>query len=461
MARSNRSTTSRRFGQDSSGTDQPFSGRFKPCHCRRSFYFYDGHNKVKYEYLGGDKPITKLPLGEDDAERILPIGALSEDDSAIGPWLLGEKIVEQQRRVFTEAGRPWVEFQLVLWRGEMNQVTLRVDPETRLPVYLLAASSKGSKKHVKWVFDYPEDGPVDIFALGVSRDVKIDNRMPADNVLTVLTAMAASRASIGDFQLLVGQSHGYPSSVVYRKGNKWRVDSWRPQVAIDSLPSGLPEQEMHKWLKEQLQLAQPMPLFVCDGQTVWENASFDPKEKPRWQVSQHTAPQDLMSGQGLGTLSKAPGAKIASLLFPDLSPKPGWGFEFDSKPPDAPDCLLIRQSAETTLPDMTAHEWYYVDPTKGYAVVRAELFTLRTGAPANPKDATALQTVKMESFRQSTQGFWYPTVVRGMMPVFAGNNPPGQDQTQPLTSMTRYCFDFNTDLPDSLFSVDDVAAPRN
>jgi hypothetical protein len=426
-----------------------------------SHYFNDGRTKAKYEYRVGDKAITKLPLGEDNAQRILPLDALSQDTSAIGPWLFGtEKIIEQNRREITEAGKTWIEFQMVLWRGEMNHVTLRVDPATRLPIYLLQTSPKDKTKSSMWEFDYPTDGPADIYALGVPKEVKIDDRMPPDNVQRVIDAMAASRARIGNFRLIVGQSASYSSSVVYRKGNRWRIDSWRPQVAIDSMPEASKEQDWGQWFEEQLQLSKSMPFYVCDGKSVWENRSFQPGEEPRWKLSQHTAPQDLMSGEGLGSLPSGPNVKIASLLFPDLSPKRGWGFEFDLEPADAPGFVLLKRSAQTTRPDgALGHEWFFVDPAKGYAVVRAELFTLPPDTPSEPAASQVRQTISMEDFHESPQGFWYPTVVHNTS-HFAANNSRGQGAIQPLKTMVRYHFDFDADLPDSLFTIDDRQLPN-
>ncbi len=216
-----------------------------------------------------------------------PRSALAADDRTIGPWLLGtEKIVRQQRREVSEGGKTWIEFELVLWRGEMNHATLRVDPETRLPVYLLSFSPQDKDKSAKWVFDYPSDGPSDIYALGVSRDVKIDDQMPAENVQKVLAAMAASRSRIGDFRLIVDQSPVFASSVVYRKGGKWRVDTWRAQPTLK--PHGRPaERDWDQWLAAQ----SPMPLYVCDGATVWENKNVLPGQTPRWLPSEQVAPR--------------------------------------------------------------------------------------------------------------------------------------------------------------------------
>ncbi len=409
-----------------------------------SFLFYDGREKVKYEHRSGDKMVTRLPLGEEDAQRVLPTDALSLGKSTIGPWLMGtEKIVGQKRREFTEEGKTWIEFQLVLWRGEMNHATLRVDPETRLPVYLLAVSPKDDTKTSKWVFDYPSDGPADIYALGVSRDTKIDDLMPADNVQRMVAAMVDARASIGDFRMIVDQSPHLGSSVVYRKGNKWRVDSWRARSTLEA-PAG---RDWTKWLE----LQQPVPLYICDGTSVWQNASVLPGEAARWNVIQQIAPQDLMSGEGLGMLSGAPGAKFASLVYPDLSPKRGWDFEFDANPVDAPGCVLLKRSARVTWPmGAVGHEWYYLDPAKKYAVVRAELFNLPPDVPINPEAAGRhRQTIRLEEYHESPQGFWYPTVVQNTMANLSSER---------AVEAANWHFAFDLDLPDSLFIVN--AAPQ-
>ncbi len=95
-----------------------------------------------------------------------------------------------------------------------------------------------------------------------------------------------------------------------------------------------------------------------------------------------------MSGDGLGMLSAVPMAKFASLVYPDLSPKRGWEFAFETKPAEAPGQVLLKRSTGVTWPqDALGHEWYYLDPSKGYAVVRAELFNLPRDVPANPRAA--------------------------------------------------------------------------
>ena len=94
--------------------------------------FCDGPNRSKYERHGSRQPIMKLPLGDMNAEKILPIEALSQDQEAISPWVLGmDKIVAQSRSEVTEDGKTWIDFHLVVSRLHNNQGTLRVDPKTK------------------------------------------------------------------------------------------------------------------------------------------------------------------------------------------------------------------------------------------------------------------------------------------------------------------------------------------
>ena len=47
------------------------------------------------------------------------------------------------------------------------------------PVYLLAESPTGDVPPIKWEFDYPDEGPTDIYAMGVPRGTEIDDQMPS------------------------------------------------------------------------------------------------------------------------------------------------------------------------------------------------------------------------------------------------------------------------------------------
>lgn len=416
------------------------------------FIFIDGRKQAKFEYRTKQKHVAKMAMRDEDKRLASPNDYLSQ-----GIWLFGtEKVVSQTRREVKEDGKNWIEFDLVFWRGDMNLGTLRVNPETRLPIYLVLRSRTDGTKSTRFDYTYPTDGPADIYALGVPADKKIDDRMPSKEAMRVFDAVAASRARIGDFRLIVIPNSGTHSLIVWRKGDRWRID-WcepegQPRAAIkppDGMGWGDPS-------IEKLKLSWVGPMYFCDGQKVFENTNlkeviprrrFENSQPPKpvaWKPV-NIAPQDLLSGDNFTGSSWGPAhkARFVSLLYPDLSPVPGWGFELDSQPNGVPGCVLIKRSASiATETPQVGHEWYYLDPTKGHAVVQVELFNL----PANvdPTSAKDRQTTYLEDFKKSPQGFWYASVIRD---TWRG-------------STTHYHFDFGAALPDSLFVMDEASKSK-
>jgi len=438
-------------------------------HANNRAVFIDGRERARYEYRARSKRIEKTALTEQDARLVAPVDYVSQ-----GLWLFGtERVVSQQRREVREPGKNWIDFDLVFWRGDLNLGTLRVDPETRLPVSLVFRSRTDAKRSMSYDCTYPGTGPADIYALGVPPETKIDDRTPPKETLRVLDAIAASRARIGDFRLVVaelkaGQNRAPDNFIVWRKGDRWRIDrcgsenqSGRTAKPPDGRGWGDP-------FLEKLKLSWQGPLYLCDGRTVHQNANMwrlrsdAPEAGTKWQRTEDTEPQYLLSGDRAGTQYR-----IASLVYPDLTWFLGSGFEFDPRPPAPamPGCVLIKCSAEmNTREPMVAHEWYYLDPTKGYAVVRKELFELPVNAPADPITTPGRRTVRLEDYQLSPQGFWYPgTVLRSNVDLDdTPERGPGANQkdgpgVRYHSSITHYHFDFNVPLPDSLFVMDEAS----
>jgi len=424
----------------------------------RFFQFVDGRERAKYEYFGG--AIVKRPLGEEDAGRVLPMDALSRDEDAIGPWLFGRvKIVDQERREVMEGGKRWIEFQMVLFPGKANQATLRVDPETRLPVYLFVTSPDDASLSHKWEFDYPEDGPTDIYALGVPREAKIDDRMPSDEAQRLFDAMAASRAMIGDFRLMVAEDEEDRVFIVCRKGDRWRVDVCG---GLDPREPAV-DQAVSDWFAELLKRSNPIPLYICDGKTVYRNPSLgrSAEEDVQWRkVGRYVAPQELMSVGWVNYtgLAFAPYVKLWELVYPDLTPDGDATFELDRRPPDAPGCVLTKRSCEMTDRSVW-HEWCYIAPAKGHAVVRAEIFGVPANTPPDPEASTERWSMRMEDFRQTTSGLWYPTVLRNTGFVVDREDEMAGRKPTPRTTTVYYHMDCDADLPDSLFTIGDAQVP--
>ena len=349
-----------------------------------------------------------------------------------------------------------MDFKLVLWRGGMDRTTLRVNPKTRLPVYVLLTSSTDPQVSIKWRFDYPATGPSDIYALGVPPETYIEDRMPGEDGMRVFDAMAASRARIGDFRMIAMQRGSI--YVAWRKGDRWRIDQYRPKRG-KLHPTAEPKQgqSWDEWLEEQLAVCEQIPLFACDGAAVYRNSQRPPVagEPVVWEASRDAAPQDFLSSEPSSSRPVS-NLNIASLLYPDLLPKVGFEVEFDWKPADAPHLVVIKRSAQLASPEpLVGHEWYYVDPAKGYAVVRAELFNLPPDVPADPNAAFSRQTILLEGFKQSPQGFWYASTVHNSVPIVAADGValPAGKAAKDSKSVIRYRLDFSSPIDDSLFEI--------
>src|SRR5262249_53382381 len=139
-----------------------------------------------------------------------------------------------------------------------------------------------------------------------------------------------------------GSPGGY---IVWRKGDRWRIDVCDSESGPDQKAEPPDGRGWGDPFIEKLKLSWRGPLYLCDGRTVYKNANLPARsvEKPKadakdaipiaWQRAERIAPRDLLSGEGLGSMPYAFKVKIASMVYPDLSPARGWAFEFDPRPP--------------------------------------------------------------------------------------------------------------------------------
>ncbi len=287
------------------------------------------------------------------------------------------------------------------------------------------------------------------------RGVTVNAHLLATDVQQVLDGMAASRDKFGDFHAIVAtESNRYalPTYLVWRKQDRWRIDTTSPGDIAD-VPATLPEgQDWNQWWKKRLQRSRILPWYVCDSRTVYRNVGDPNTQQVAWTPAESIAPPALMSGDRSSGLPDW--VRVPHLIYPDLTPQPGWGFEFEPAAADAPGCALLKISANlATAEPMKAHEWYWIDPAKGYAVVRCERFNLPADMAPGPDQFAMGQSLRMEQFRQAPAGAWYPEIVResiAMPPAKIGGrvNP-----RQRVEGSVRYFFDFDAELPDTLFEV--------
>ena len=143
--------------------------------------FLDIRSGVRYEYDSQKKKLYRLSLSDDAAkeaaEELESAGGLFEaifrgDAIREGVFSPRFRIVKQRQRTVTEQGRQWILYELELQRESdgpepppTEAVEIRVDPEKMLPDLMILTPGK---LKMECAFDYPDEGPADIYAPGGS-----------------------------------------------------------------------------------------------------------------------------------------------------------------------------------------------------------------------------------------------------------------------------------------------------
>jgi hypothetical protein len=412
--------------------------------------FANGRERAKYEYTPGRRwEIWKFPLGDKLEREIVPWNAVGQGREGIGPWLFGnEAILGQQRKDVMENGKRMIEYELLM-HGE-RKIILRVDPQTRLPVYLtMPPIDKGGVLR-RWEFYYPEDGPRDIYAMGVPRDAPLNDLMPQPEVAKMLDAMAESRRLIGDYRMTVKSEENF-SFVVWRKGERWRADSCLARTLDMPQPVG---KAWDEWWKTRLEAGDAHLFYVCDGKKVMFNAATGGRKermKQKWESEKWFGPSELLDPNA-GTMGG--GQNIVREAFPDLAPRPGTAYEFVKEPAEGPPGFVLVKTCALTTDGKVSHLWSRLDPKKGYAQIQRISFGVRRDEKSpTPERAEEYSTIFLDDYQQSPQGFWYPGKIRTVRFARKKGEVPEAKPVQISEEVRRYEFNFEAELPDSLFSI--------
>ena len=400
----------------------------------------DAEQRVKYTVSRNSEAITAWPLDELDPGPPFSLSQLTPENKLLGRWLLQSgRIVNQKSREVVVDGTAWNEIEFGLVANGFSRGILRVDPATKRPSLLVIEPEDDRNGSTQWGFDYPNEGPAIVARLKDPRATVIqDHRLPADKQ-NILDAIAANRRRIEDFRMIVVDENE-SVTVVCRKADRWRVDTYRVSADFWDSSEGTPDDEWEARIEAYIKDSQISQSIVSDGSTVYEWKQ-PTKKKPdqTWQLSKRISPLDLMSAHANSRLPT--NACLAARRFPDLTPRPDDEFGFDSNPIEMPSCLLFKTSDSSD--DKSIHGWAYVDPAKAYAVVRYETYTLPANEVPNAKSVPESMW-QVEGLRKSPQGWWYPTLIR--------TTESNGDEREVMT--TRLFFNFSAEMPDSLFAVE-------
>ena len=84
-------------------------------------------------------------------------------------------------------------------------MVIRVDPEKMLPDSMTVTAREG--REVQMTFDYPAEGPADIYALGVPRDAPVEDRMPPPDLNRILKIVRQNRHDFDDYLAVAGGNY--------------------------------------------------------------------------------------------------------------------------------------------------------------------------------------------------------------------------------------------------------------
>ena len=446
-------------------------------------YQYDSQQKKLLRLSASDHAAKEIESTEGLFQAIFRGHAIREED-----WFPGARIVKQRQRTVNEQGRRWILYELELELERQGggpkppieippfSMVIRVNPEKMLPdswtitqgkfKVTLPNSETITRGEVKreLAFDYPAEGPADIYALGVPRNAPVEDRTPPPELDRIIQIVQQNRRNFGNYLAVAGGKNRDRAFIVYLircKGDKFRVDE-----GIGDTRHVASGDEMEQWWQDHGKEILLAGSALCDGRRAYERSFV--KSEPRWKPSMDHVSQ----GDGRAAaervrvsagISNAAEYLVELLAYsPRLNPQqlassPLWTTHFDPKGENGPagSVRVESQLAHQSRPDDRSafhKEEFWLQPKYGYAVVKH----VSSDCPAVDEDPLRKENRiihEYDDFRQTPRGLWYPTVSRLKNPSRSENkNKPGGVEF--YDQVTYFYLDFTAELPDELFSTD-------
>jgi hypothetical protein len=417
--------------------------------------YFDDRLRITHRYEPQKKILYRLPASAADlgqGQQLLEIfQGLFRGDAELKAQLAGLILKNQKRMQMENDGRRWDEYELVFEipsRPDADvRMTFVVDTQTRLPHSMRCNSAAGEAG--EFTFDYPENGPADIYALGVPKDAKLIDRVPMGDMKRLLAGIEAGRDRFDDFHAIVirglppdmspgrGPGRRFPMAfLVWKKGARWRVEVGMAAALLE-LPDP-PNKDKKEWVREACRKAVFDPESVCDGKAVYQGDLSGGGTRGNFNLV-GAADQGISSPE-------ATRAMPASWCYPVTFNPPNDRTEevVNLNPSEGPPNTILVTSR---LVDMRGHDpantltftRFWLDPMRGYAVVRED--NLRAEPAVKPPAEEGFQSL-MDQWEQTPNGVWYPTRV-GMGSI--------QEMKEEKATWYHFFLDFSADMPDHLF----------
>ncbi len=324
-----------------------------------------------------------------------------------------------------------------------------VDVSTNLPSECTATIRQSGvgeihERTVTMTFDYPHDEPQTIHDLGAAETATlVDTTNPESDPLyaKVQSAMERGRRGLKKYRALAGTDPKSPHWVIWRSGNRWRVDYTGVSKALGRISEepGMtpPDVDVTHWQNQFASGSQPTDIF--DGQDRWVRIS--PVQMQKLPLPPF-APQQLRDSAWIGSMT------LERQAYPLLGEEDGFVLTITEESPGG--LVLAEYSAVAKMEDLIHRtRRYWLDPDHGYAVVKSE-YTDATGSEEafNATHGSRKHMVTLNAgFEQSTGGIWYPTRIRDI------GKQAWLTLDEPVLDDDWMCYhvDFSSDVPESLF----------
>jgi hypothetical protein len=401
---------------------------------------------IRYEFDARKRLLVRRPVGDvgefESVARMFRAIFRGDTDVEIGS---GHRITKRDRRSIHVDGRDWLEYEWALSRyedGKTASATMRVDPERKLPVSLAVTAAGES---VRYAFDFPTEGPADIYALGVPRLSQVDDQLPSLETARIARAMEAGRKDL-DHYFAVEYEYLTQARLVWRKGDKWRVELYLSRGDPGDLHGPAPGEDVLKWWRGQMKGkdAEFHPLYVCDGWQIWRHET-----QTGWKRERFVAP-----GKGHYAAMTFADA-MQDLLEFHAYPRIDADGRFVNDPThgstknDASN--LQRDSPKTarTLFEVgnadIVNERLWLDPDHGFATVRSETRFHLSPEELKEPNPVVRAVHEFDRFDRTPRGVWYATLRR--------SKQFRRDGTQAYaTKAVHFAVDFGAELPELLFT---------
>lgn len=386
------------------------------------------------------------------------------------------KVLATRSRRVIENAKEWLEVELTLQSNlgdptlkSLSRLEFRVDPESNLPrtmtLTVLDAGLNAPddvQREFRYEIDYPAEGPADIYALGIPREAKLEDRVPSADTARVLKAIAAGRRDFDSYFAIVFHNAGpedkpfsaTPTSVIWRRGNQLRAEICWPFEPVPPYSERPVNTDNLTWWKQQLKHFRFVPAVVCDGQTGYVADISLPDEKGDQRVNSWKPLATIRKGESLNESHISPVRHLLPefFAFPQLESSDTTTINIEpAVTAELPRGLLLTFDVTGQYPGAYLRTRYWLDGDRGYATTRMNLDQLDIPRDqALARDLCVEDQYSMRNLQRSPKGFWYPALV--LRETAAEPKDPSNRRTFVPESSTAFLLDFASEMPDSLFT---------